>query len=203
MCVHEPSEPFALSTFCAVQNRANLRPEPRCRKSAGHPTVGNYDERYQKRYGFWRPVIAATVEKFIACGDLREGYGGRIPDAARSAWGSLVARAGLAPAPTLRRRPARPQPRSHPLGHPSRRHRRRQNAHRAPPEPRVPLSDWTGFWGAGHRSRAPETGSGGIDVDGVIGWSCVRSHGLRNSVPEPLQGDDRLCVGDSTAIEQL
>ena len=33
-----------------------------------------YDERYQKRYGFWRPVIARTVEKFLACGDLREGF---------------------------------------------------------------------------------------------------------------------------------
>ena len=33
-----------------------------------------YDERYQKRYGFWRPVIAITVEKFLACGDLREGF---------------------------------------------------------------------------------------------------------------------------------
>ncbi len=33
-----------------------------------------YDERYQNRYGFWRPFIAATVEKFLACGDLREGF---------------------------------------------------------------------------------------------------------------------------------
>ena len=33
-----------------------------------------YDERYQKRYGFWRPVIARTVEKFLACGDLRAGF---------------------------------------------------------------------------------------------------------------------------------
>jgi hypothetical protein len=33
-----------------------------------------YDERYQKRYGFWRPVIARTVEKFLACGDLRDGF---------------------------------------------------------------------------------------------------------------------------------
>ena len=28
-----------------------------------------YDERYQQRYGFWRPVIASTIEKFLACGD--------------------------------------------------------------------------------------------------------------------------------------
>ncbi len=35
---------------------------------------GVYDERYQKRYGFWRPVITRTVEKFLACGDLKEGF---------------------------------------------------------------------------------------------------------------------------------
>jgi hypothetical protein len=33
-----------------------------------------YDDRYQKRYGFWRPVIERTVEKFLACGDLQEGF---------------------------------------------------------------------------------------------------------------------------------
>jgi hypothetical protein len=33
-----------------------------------------YDDRYQKRFGFWRPVIARTVEKFLACGDLHEGF---------------------------------------------------------------------------------------------------------------------------------
>jgi hypothetical protein len=33
-----------------------------------------YDDRYQKRYGFWRPVIRRTVEKFLACGDLHEGF---------------------------------------------------------------------------------------------------------------------------------
>ena len=33
-----------------------------------------YDEGYQKRYGFWRPVIARTVEKFLVCGDLHEGF---------------------------------------------------------------------------------------------------------------------------------
>ncbi|MHC4083537.1 MAG: IS91 family transposase [Planctomycetota bacterium] len=33
-----------------------------------------YDDRYQKRYGYWRPVIAASVRRFLACGDLREGF---------------------------------------------------------------------------------------------------------------------------------
>jgi len=43
-----------------------------------------YDQRYQKRYGFWRPVIWRTVDlaagrrclriKVLACGDLKEGF---------------------------------------------------------------------------------------------------------------------------------
>lgn len=33
-----------------------------------------YDDRYQKRYGFWRPVIADAVGKFLKCGDLSEGF---------------------------------------------------------------------------------------------------------------------------------
>ena len=33
-----------------------------------------YDDRYQERYGFWRPVIQRTVQKFLACGDLHEGF---------------------------------------------------------------------------------------------------------------------------------
>ncbi len=33
-----------------------------------------YAERYQKRYGFWRPVIRKAVDAFLACGDLHEGF---------------------------------------------------------------------------------------------------------------------------------
>ena len=33
-----------------------------------------YEERYQQRYGFWRPAIATAVEKFLACGDLQQGF---------------------------------------------------------------------------------------------------------------------------------
>ena len=32
------------------------------------------DDRYQKRYGFWRPVIPRTIHRFLACGDLHEGF---------------------------------------------------------------------------------------------------------------------------------
>ena len=33
-----------------------------------------WDERYQREYGFWRPVVRSVVEQFLACGDLRCGF---------------------------------------------------------------------------------------------------------------------------------
>ena len=33
-----------------------------------------YAERYQERYGFWRPIIARAVERFLDCGDLKKGF---------------------------------------------------------------------------------------------------------------------------------
>ena len=33
-----------------------------------------YPERYQERYGFWRPIIDTVVEKFLECGDLTHGF---------------------------------------------------------------------------------------------------------------------------------
>ncbi len=33
-----------------------------------------YDERFQGKYGFWRPVIERSVEAFLKCGDLQEGF---------------------------------------------------------------------------------------------------------------------------------
>jgi hypothetical protein len=33
-----------------------------------------YPERYQARYGFWRPVVRTAVNAFLACGDLHEGF---------------------------------------------------------------------------------------------------------------------------------
>jgi hypothetical protein len=40
-----------------------------------------YPERYQKGYGYWRPVIRTSIEKFVKCGDLKEGFARiRCPD---------------------------------------------------------------------------------------------------------------------------
>ncbi|MBN4074068.1 transposase zinc-binding domain-containing protein [bacterium AH-315-E10] len=34
----------------------------------------SYAERYQSRYGYWRPAIEQAVQRFLKCGDLREGF---------------------------------------------------------------------------------------------------------------------------------
>ena len=33
-----------------------------------------YEERYQERYGFWRPIIGTVVGEFLECGDLKQGF---------------------------------------------------------------------------------------------------------------------------------
>ncbi len=40
-----------------------------------------YDERFQAKYGFWRPLIERSVAAFLRCGDLQEGFARvRCPD---------------------------------------------------------------------------------------------------------------------------
>ena len=40
-----------------------------------------YPERYEKKYGFWRPVIGDAVGSFLKCGDIQEGFARvRCPD---------------------------------------------------------------------------------------------------------------------------
>ncbi len=34
-----------------------------------------YDELFQKKYGFYRPVISHVVRKYLECGDLHQGFG--------------------------------------------------------------------------------------------------------------------------------
>jgi hypothetical protein len=33
-----------------------------------------YDERFQGKYGFWRPIVGQSIEAFLKCGDLQEGF---------------------------------------------------------------------------------------------------------------------------------
>ena len=34
----------------------------------------SYADRYEKQYGFWRPIIRSSIDKFKKCGDLKEGF---------------------------------------------------------------------------------------------------------------------------------
>ena len=36
--------------------------------------LGQYEERYRKRYGFLRPIIPEVLNKFLDCGDLEHGF---------------------------------------------------------------------------------------------------------------------------------
>ena len=33
-----------------------------------------YPEKYEKTHGFWRPIIRSSIERFLKCGDLKEGF---------------------------------------------------------------------------------------------------------------------------------
>ena len=33
-----------------------------------------YDERFQAKYGYWRPIIERSVMAYLRCGDLHEGF---------------------------------------------------------------------------------------------------------------------------------
>jgi len=33
-----------------------------------------YDERFAPKYGFWRPIVRQSVQAYLKCGDLREGF---------------------------------------------------------------------------------------------------------------------------------
>ena len=40
-----------------------------------------YDERFEAKYGFWRPIVERSVTAFLRCGDLHEGFARvRCPD---------------------------------------------------------------------------------------------------------------------------
>jgi hypothetical protein len=40
-----------------------------------------YPQKFQKQYGYWRPVIRTSIDKYLKCGDLKEGFARvRCPD---------------------------------------------------------------------------------------------------------------------------
>lgn len=50
-----------------------------------------YPERYQKGHGYWRPVVRTSVDKFVKCGDLKEGFARiRCPDCGKELFLALT-----------------------------------------------------------------------------------------------------------------
>ena len=49
-----------------------------------------YDERFSRRWGYWRPVVAEVVDKFLACGILKHGFANPPSDSSQSALGALA-----------------------------------------------------------------------------------------------------------------
>jgi hypothetical protein len=33
-----------------------------------------WDERYQRRFGFWRPYVTDVIQRYLDCGDLHFGF---------------------------------------------------------------------------------------------------------------------------------
>ncbi len=46
-----------------------------------HSFEQHYEEKFEKHYGFFRPVISEVIRGFLKCGDLKEGFARvRCPD---------------------------------------------------------------------------------------------------------------------------
>ncbi len=46
-----------------------------------HSFEQHYEDRFEKHYGFFRPVIGEVVREYLRCGDLKEGFASvRCPD---------------------------------------------------------------------------------------------------------------------------
>ena len=34
----------------------------------------HYEQKFEKKYGYFRPIIREVVEEYLRCGDLKEGF---------------------------------------------------------------------------------------------------------------------------------
>jgi hypothetical protein len=39
-----------------------------------HRLQTGHDERFARKYGWWRPIVAQVADKFLACGLLHYGF---------------------------------------------------------------------------------------------------------------------------------
>ena len=72
---------FCLFVVATTSLTRVYRPRQPRASLLGQPLDRHFDEFervfnacYQKRYGLWRPMIARSAHRFLACGDLNEGF---------------------------------------------------------------------------------------------------------------------------------
>ena len=61
MGVYRPRRPWASPLYRLIEDHFTE-----------YSTV--YDERFAHRWGYWRPVVAAVIDKYLACGILKHGF---------------------------------------------------------------------------------------------------------------------------------
>jgi transposase-like protein len=59
--VYHPRNPRATALYAVIEDHLE-------------EFIRVYDDRYQKEFGFWRPVIQEVMEKYLECGDLHHGF---------------------------------------------------------------------------------------------------------------------------------
>jgi len=56
------------------QRKPRVSPLWQCLSRHFHAFLAAYEQRFQPRYGFLRPIIPEVVDKFLDCGDLEHGF---------------------------------------------------------------------------------------------------------------------------------
>jgi len=46
----------------------------RCVEDHLETFVQVYEERFERRYGFWRPYLRKVIDRYLECGDLHHGF---------------------------------------------------------------------------------------------------------------------------------
>ncbi len=72
----QQAEPWRTATPAGVYKPRRPQASPLYRLIEDHfqEFTVVYDERFTRRWGYWRPVVAQVVERYSACGILKHGF---------------------------------------------------------------------------------------------------------------------------------
>ena len=65
-----------MSEACPVYRprKPHLTPHYQCVQDHFEMLEQVYPERFQKRYGFWRPYLKEVMVRYLECGDFHNGF---------------------------------------------------------------------------------------------------------------------------------